>query len=55
MYVSLREQLDMLFPNDENRVRALLQQYWELVRHNPHWRIGGFLVVIKAAMNGGMG
>lgn len=47
MQVSLREQLEFLFPHQPVKVKQLLQEYWALVQINPHWRIGGFLQVIK--------
>lgn len=47
--VSLREQLEMMFPLQPAKVQQLLQDYWELVQVNPHWRIGGFLAILRAA------
>lgn len=51
--MSLREELLKLF--DEDRVNALIQQYHALVQVNSGWRIGGFVSLCKAGINGGMG
>ena len=50
MEVSLKEQLTRLFPTDEGKVKALLQLYWDLVKTNPSWRIGGFIAMLKEAV-----
>jgi hypothetical protein len=46
--MSLREELNKLFPNATDKVNALVQEYHNLTQVNPGWRIGGFLALLKA-------
>jgi hypothetical protein len=48
MDVSLRQQLET-FIFDPDTVNHLIQEYHNLVKLNPSWRIGGFISLIKAS------
>jgi hypothetical protein len=50
--MSLRDELNKMFPNSPEKVKALVQEYHNLTLANPGWRIGGFISLIKAKGTG---
>ena len=49
--VSLREQLNEIYPTQPDVVKALMNSYWDEVQANPakHFCIGCFISMVKAA------
>jgi hypothetical protein len=48
--VSLREQLNEIYPTQPDVVKALLNTYWDEVQDKTkHWCIGCFISMVKAA------